>query len=144
MPEGVVEARWLDIVDGRIENISPSPLVPVDGCTLVDASDQIIGPGLVNAHIHSPLSATKGSTDKMDHPVFMWTNQRDTVSRSEQQIEAATVVAAADLLRNGITSVIDYVPEQNATAERHSRVRRPYCTCLATQRYANLHRLAGI
>ncbi len=108
---------WIRVKTGIIDKISDTPLPPLPGETVIDAGDQIIRPGMVNAHAHSPLSATKGTTDRMDHPTFMWTNQTDTVDWHAEETRAVTTLAAADMLRHGITAVIDHVPEQNATLE---------------------------
>ena len=116
LPDGELSLRHLRVVDGRITEISKKLLQRMDGEREVCAKEFIITPGLINAHTHSPLSSLKGTTDRMDHPEFMWTNQVDTFNRSPEVVEAATTIAAANMLRQGITSVIDNVPEQNATS----------------------------
>ncbi len=132
LPDGQLSLRHLRVVDGRITEISKKLLQRMDGEREICAKEFIITPGLINAHTHSPLSSLKGTTDRMGHPEFMWTNQVDTFNRSPEVVEAATTIAAADMLRQGITSVIDNVPEQNAdyasvapvvNAWKHSRMR---------------------
>ncbi len=108
---------WLRIAAGRLSAVSDTPLEPVAGEAVIDASGELVAPGLVNAHTHSTLSATRGTTDRMDHPTFMWTNQANTFGRSAEEIEAVTTLGAADMLRHGITGAVDHVPEQNATLE---------------------------
>lgn len=115
--EGQLSPAWIRVHRGVIEEISATPLHATMDEDVIDASGQIICPGMVNAHAHSPLSATKGTTDRMDHPTFMWTNQKDTVGWTADEARAVTTLAAADMLRHGITAVIDHVPEQNATLE---------------------------
>ena len=103
------------IADGRIVDVSHEFLAMEPEERMLDASGEIVAPGLVNAHTHSTLAATRGTTDLMDHPTFMWTNQADTVGRSAEETEAVTTLAAADMLGHGTTGAIDHVPEQNAT-----------------------------
>jgi len=105
------------IADGRIVEVGQGFLAVEPGERLLDASGEIVAPGLVNAHTHSTLAATRGTTDLMDHPSFMWTNQADTAGRSAEEAEAVTTLAAADMARHGTTSALDHVPEQNATPE---------------------------
>ncbi|MCF3933161.1 amidohydrolase family protein [Acuticoccus sp. M5D2P5] len=115
--EGRAVPVWIRLEAGRLAAVSATPLTPKAGEAVLDATGEIVAPGLVNAHTHSTLAATRGTTDRMDHPAFMWTNQADTVGRSAEEIAAVTTLAAADMLRHGITGVVDHVPEQNATLE---------------------------
>ena len=115
--DGDLMAVWIRVRRGIIDEIATTPLRSLSDEDVIDASGQIIRPGMVNAHAHSPLSATKGTTDRMDHPTFMWTNQKDTTGWSADEARAVTTLAAADMLRHGITAVVDHVPEQNAALE---------------------------
>jgi cytosine/adenosine deaminase-related metal-dependent hydrolase len=120
--DGKLQSVWIRVRGGIIEEIATAPLPSVTDEEVIDASGQIIRPGMVNAHAHSPLSATKGTTDRMDHPTFMWTNQKDTAGWSADEARAVTTLAAADMLRHGITAVVDHVPEQNAALETVSPI----------------------
>ncbi|MEL6961550.1 MAG: amidohydrolase family protein [Pseudomonadota bacterium] len=115
--DGRLSPAWIRIRRGIIDEIAKAPLPSIADEQIIDAREQVICPGMVNAHAHSPLSATKGTTDRMDHPTFMWTNQKDTMGWTADEARAVTTLAAADMLRHGITAVIDHVPEQNASLE---------------------------
>ncbi|NNE83976.1 MAG: amidohydrolase family protein, partial [Alphaproteobacteria bacterium] len=117
----------LRIRDGVIAELDrQAKLTPAPGDKVIDARDRLVLPGFINAHAHSTMALLKGTTDGLNHPAFMWQNQADTVGRSAEEVELTTTLAAADMLRHGITSVIDHVPEQNAVSDTVAPVIRAW------------------
>jgi len=96
---------------GRIAAIAPDLAAPPQARS-IDARDRLVTPGLVNAHWHSPMQLSPGTSDRMNHKVFMWENQVDTANRSKEEIYLSAVVGCLQMLKSGTTSVIDHFPEQ--------------------------------
>lgn len=99
------------IESGRIAAIGRE-LTPPAGVRVIDARDRLVAPGLVNAHWHSPMQLSAGTSDRMNHKVFMWENQVDTANRSQEEIYLSAVVGCLQMLKSGTTAVIDHFPEQ--------------------------------
>jgi 5-methylthioadenosine/S-adenosylhomocysteine deaminase len=96
---------------GRIAAIG-SELAAPPSARVIDARDRLVTPGLINAHWHSPMQLSPGTSDRMNHKVFMWENQVDTANRSSEEIYLSAVVGCLQMLKSGTTSVIDHFPEQ--------------------------------
>ena len=96
---------------GRIAAIDTSIAAP-PAARIIHAHDRLVTPGLVNAHWHSPMQLSHGTSDRMNHKVFMWENQVDTANRSKEEIYLSAVVGCLQMLKSGTTSVIDHFPEQ--------------------------------
>jgi len=117
----------ITIADGIIANIDPQCQTPIpEGAQRISGQDRLVCPGFINAHTHSPLSMLKGTTDRMGHVEFMWTNQADTVGRGDEEIYISAVLGCLEMIRTGTTAAIDHYPEQNCTAEAVMPVARAY------------------
>ena len=99
---------------------------PEDGWEVIDGGRLLAVPGLINAHTHSPPNVLRGTTDRMDHVEFMWTNQRDTAGRSDEQVYVSAALGALDMLRQGVTAIVDHFPEQNFTPDQLAPAIRAY------------------
>ena len=99
------------IRDGRIAAIGVGLEAPM-GATIVEGRGRLVAPGLVNAHWHSPMQLSHGTSDRMNHKVFMWENQVDTANRSQDEIYVSAVIGCLQMLKTGTTAVIDHFPEQ--------------------------------
>ncbi len=83
----------ITVVDGIIATIDPQcPGSIPEGAQQISGQDRLICPGFINAHTHSPLNMLKGTTDRMGHVAFMWTNQADTVGRVDEEIYVSAVL----------------------------------------------------
>jgi 5-methylthioadenosine/S-adenosylhomocysteine deaminase len=109
--------RDILIAEGRIAAIADGGTLPVAGMRVIDGSDRLLLPGLVNAHTHSPLNILKGTGDVLSHPAFMWRNQADTAGRTPDEIRLSTLLGCIEHLLNGTTAVIDHFPEQGFDAD---------------------------
>ena len=95
--------------------------LPPDGTTVIDASGQLVMPGLVNAHFHSPVNHLKGSLDSLPLELFML-YESPALDAAEQAPRAAyirTLLGAIDMLKLGVTSVQDdafFVPAPTPAA----------------------------
>lgn len=122
-----VERRDILVRGSKIDSVAAGGAIdPEPGWETIDGNNLLAAPGLINAHAHSPLNVLRGTTDRMDHVDFMWTNQRDTAGRSDEEIYASAAFGALDMLRQGITSIVDHFPEQNCTLDQLPPVIRAY------------------
>ncbi|HET7636204.1 MAG TPA: amidohydrolase family protein [Candidatus Limnocylindria bacterium] len=96
------------IADGVIREVGPrlgeshrGPVVELDGHALL--------PGFVNAHFHSHDVLAKGSFEAM--PLELWSIIARGIgrARSTEEVRLRTLLAAIECLRNGFTTVQDFV-----------------------------------
>lgn len=104
------------IEGGRITAIGDG-LKPPAGAKVISGRNRIAAPGLVNAHWHSPMQTSVGTSDRLDHKRFMWLNQADTAGRSLEETEISALLGIIHMLRTGTTSVVDHFPEQRFEVE---------------------------
>jgi 5-methylthioadenosine/S-adenosylhomocysteine deaminase len=108
------------IVGERVERLGPN--LPTDGSTeIIDATGKLVVPGFVNAHYHSHDVMAKGLFEEM--PFDIWTlhsNPSNYGPRSLDEVRLRTLVGAAESLRNGITTIQDFltvVPQDEAIVD---------------------------
>lgn len=99
--KGLIKKIWKDREEATVSEVD----------TVLDASNKLILPGLVNAHIHSSDNFTKGLVDNLPLDLYMLkclpifsaksSNQRDTYLR--------TLISCIEMLKTGTTTVIDDV-----------------------------------
>jgi 5-methylthioadenosine/S-adenosylhomocysteine deaminase len=116
------------IENRRIAAIGPNLTAPSTART-IDGRDRLVAPGLVNAHWHSPMQLSPGTSDRMNHKVFMWENQVDTANRSKEEIYLSAVIGCLQMLKSGTTAVIDHFPEQGFGLEDVATVVKAFEDC---------------
>ncbi len=93
---------------GKIERIAPR-IADFDG-EIIEAAGKLVVPGFVNAHYHSHDALLKGMFEEM--PFDIWavhTNAASYGRRSHHELRIRTLIGAAEMLRNGITTVQDFL-----------------------------------
>jgi 5-methylthioadenosine/S-adenosylhomocysteine deaminase len=97
-----------------------APSIPADAI-LVDGTDRLAIPGLVNAHYHSYDTLAKGRFEDM--PFDVWALHSQPAywgKRSRAELRLRTLVGALEALRGGITTVQDMnslVPQDEETLD---------------------------
>ncbi len=92
-----------------------------NGTEIIDAAGKLTVPGFVNAHYHSHDVLAKGLFEEM--PFDIWTlhsNPSNYGPRSLKEVRLRTLIGAAESLRNGITTLQDFltvVPQDDAVVE---------------------------
>lgn len=100
------------ITDGRIDRIGPgvAETAPA-GARVVDGHGKLAMPGLVNGHFHSPMNLIKGALDDMPLELYMLYEvpplAETPVTRDFAYLR--TMLAAMDLLKQGVTAIHDDV-----------------------------------
>ena len=105
------------IDNGKIERVAPD-IAPGPGVEIIEARGKLVVPGFVNAHYHSHDAMLKGMFEEMPFDIWaLHTNAASYGRRSHQEIRLRTLIGAAEMLRNGITTVQDFltlVPAEEA------------------------------
>ena len=105
------------INNGKIERVAPD-IAPGPGVEIIEARGKLVVPGFVNAHYHSHDAMLKGMFEEMPFDIWaLHTNAASYGRRSHQEIRLRTLIGAAEMLRNGITTVQDFltlVPAEEA------------------------------
>lgn len=104
----------------RIEAVEPS-ISPERADEVVDVTDRLIMPGLVNAHLHSWEALFKGRYDNL--PLELWMLFAYPIlglsAPSRRLIELRSLLVAIESLKNGVTCIVDDViemPDQTTEA----------------------------
>jgi 5-methylthioadenosine/S-adenosylhomocysteine deaminase len=104
----------LDILirDGEITEIGRDLQAPA-GCDVLDASDMVVVPGLINAHMHSGENFNPGLYENL--PLDIWFVHSHQVVRTEplsaEGIYVRTLLGASLMLRSGTTCAVDFLFE---------------------------------
>jgi 5-methylthioadenosine/S-adenosylhomocysteine deaminase len=88
---------------------TPSSLSADDATEVIEADGHLIMPGLINGHFHSPVNHLKGSLDSLPLEIFMLYESPGLpgLRPSPRFAYVRTMLAAAEMLRTGVTSVQD-------------------------------------
>ncbi|MCB1605480.1 MAG: TRZ/ATZ family hydrolase [Xanthomonadales bacterium] len=122
-PAGVIfEEHALAVRDGKIVDLLPSADAQLryQATERVELSDHLLIPGLVNAHTHAAMTLMRGLAD--DLPLMPWLTQHvwpvEGALMSAEFVRDGTELAAAEMLRGGITSCQDmyFFPDVAAAA----------------------------
>ncbi|MBT5647035.1 MAG: amidohydrolase family protein, partial [Rhodospirillaceae bacterium] len=101
------------IEDGLISAIGEiSPEVAESCDRIIDGTNRLVMPGLVNAHTHSPLSVVHGAYDLLNHRASMWLFQAYTANRTPREVYVSTMLNCIEMLLSGTTATLDHFPEQ--------------------------------
>jgi 5-methylthioadenosine/S-adenosylhomocysteine deaminase len=97
------------------------------GRDTIDASGQIVLPGLVNTHTHAPMVLYRGLAD--DLPLMEWLNNyifpAESKTVSPEFVRAGTRLAALEMIESGTTTFADmyYFEEEIARETRRAGLR---------------------
>src|SRR6187401_3019150 len=97
------------------------------GRETIDASGQIILPGLVNTHTHAPMVLYRGLAD--DLPLMEWLNNyifpAESKTVSPEFVRAGTRLAALEMIESGTTTFADmyYFEEEIARVTKAAGLR---------------------
>lgn len=124
----VLPDHSLVIRDGLIADLLPtSESTRYQSAQVVDCRDQIVLPGLVNAHTHLAMNLLRGFAD--DLPLMQWLEQHIWPAEmqwvSPEFVSVGTELALAESLLGGVTCVNDmyFYPDMAAKAAEKSGIR---------------------
>lgn len=96
------------VVGRRIAAIAPAGTLTEDTDRIVDLSNHLLVPGLVNGHQHSHEHFQRGRTENL--PLELWMHlvrTRTPVSLTPRQAYLRTMIGAIESLRTGCTTLVD-------------------------------------
>jgi len=103
------ETADLLINSGIIERIAPH-IEPDGEVEVLDASSKLVIPGFVNAHYHSHDVMAKGLFEELPFDVWMMhSNPKGFGRRSHEEVRVRTLIGAVESLRNGTTTIQDFL-----------------------------------
>jgi cytosine/adenosine deaminase-related metal-dependent hydrolase len=94
------------IEDGRIAAVGPN-LSADSGYEVIDATDRLVLPGLINAHYHSHDTLCRGLFEELPLEIWLLYTLPMGQNRSKEEVRARTLVGALESLHCGITTVQD-------------------------------------
>ncbi|SDS61669.1 5-methylthioadenosine/S-adenosylhomocysteine deaminase [Halopseudomonas xinjiangensis] len=129
VPSGIIlEDHCLAIHQGRIVALlSQANAADVQARERVQLGEQVLIPGLVNAHTHAAMSLFRGLAD--DLPLMSWLNDHIWPAEArwvnEAFVRCGTSLAIAEMLRGGTTCFADmyFYPEVTARVAMESGIR---------------------
>ena len=112
----VVFGAYIGIDGGKIVSIGKSaPAEPPK--TIIDGTGMVAIPGLVNCHTHLATASLRCYTDDLGNTEALQALLQKEAKMDSRSAKAAALLAIAECLRFGITSVSDLYYYPNATAE---------------------------
>ena len=107
------EANFADILieEGRINEVGPPGLEAPVEAEVVEATDMLLMPGLVNAHSHSHGSLAKGMADRFSLELLLNAAPWLSGERTLEERYLATLLNAVELVQKGCTAVYDLYSE---------------------------------
>lgn len=107
---------------GRIHDIQPKQAIldKYSSDVEINLDNQLLIPGLINSHTHSPMSLMRGLAD--DLPLMDWLNKHiwptEQKHVSAEFVYDGSLLACAEMLRSGTTCFNDmyFFPEETARA----------------------------
>ena len=128
---------WLITVDPQRRVIRDAALAVKDGAfaaigktadiehrwhaqKIIDASDAVVIPGLIDNHLHSSFALARGLADEANAQSFLFERMYPyEVATDATDVYTAASLAATELLRNGVTCFIEpgnYEPDETVRA----------------------------
>ena len=118
---------WVAVKDGLIQNVSSGDPPPLAARTVMDGQGCLVMPGVVNSHVHAPMSLFRGLAD--DLPLKSWFEDHIFPAEGkwvgEEFVYWGTLLACAEMIRAGTTAFADgyFFEDQAAKAARESGMR---------------------
>jgi 8-oxoguanine deaminase len=105
IPGGGLFAR-----DGFIEQVGPTSDLPVEADQVVDASGQLLLPGLINAHHHLYQTLTRAVPGAQDVGLFPWLRRLYPIwaRLTPEDVGLATRTGLLELAHSGCTTCFDH------------------------------------
>ena len=99
------------VVGSRVDAVGPvgSLRLPLSIDEVIDASEMLVMPGLVNAHSHSQsaLSKLTRSRDHTNVITALWYGYAHGMNRDDRDVYVSTALNGIQALRSGVTTIID-------------------------------------
>ena len=112
----VIFGAYIGIEDGKIVSIERKPPAETPKA-IVDGTGMVAIPGLINCHTHLATASLRCFTDDLGNTEALQALLQKEAKMDSRSAKAAALLAIAECLRFGVTSVSDLYYYPNATAE---------------------------
>jgi 5-methylthioadenosine/S-adenosylhomocysteine deaminase len=118
------------VIDGeRIVSVGPEYNGTAD--REIDASGDIVMPGMINTHTHVAMSVMKGVVDDLTFPDFLDKVFKIDSDRTDEDLDIGTKIGCMEMIRSGTTTFMDlyYSEDVIAKATQQAGIRGVLCWC---------------
>jgi 5-methylthioadenosine/S-adenosylhomocysteine deaminase len=116
----------VSIADGLITNIGGEPDDDGADCRTIDARGCLVMPGLTNAHCHSTEAWAKGRSEGTTLEPWLSATFINIDTLPTDFVYITGLLVAAEMLKCGVTTVVDHFRQIPATIESVAAVARAY------------------
>lgn len=119
------------VIDGeKIVSVGPTYNGTAD--REIDASGDIVIPGMVNTHTHIAMSVMKGVVDDLLFPDFLDKTFKIDSDRTDEDMDIGTRLGCMEMMRGGTTTFMDlyYSEDVIAKATMDAGIRGVLCWCV--------------
>ncbi|MEM8747102.1 MAG: 8-oxoguanine deaminase [Actinomycetota bacterium] len=104
-----IDGGWVAVTDGFVSGVGDGPLPDAD--TVLDATDCLVTPGLVNTHHHLYQNLTRAFPPMTDKPLFGWLQSLYPLWRAldTESVYVSTWIGLAELALSGCTTSTDHL-----------------------------------
>jgi len=98
----------------------------------INASGDIVIPGLINTHTHIAMTVMKGVVDDIPFPKFLEKVFKIDSDRTDKDLGIGTKIGCAEMVRSGTTTFVDlyYSEDVIAKATAEAGIRGVLCWCV--------------
>jgi len=102
---------WVAITNGLISGVGSSLDVPPEAVEVIDASNCLVTPGLINSHHHMYQNLTRAYPPMTNTPLFGWLQTLYPLWRAidEESVHVSAWVGLAELALSGCTTSTDHL-----------------------------------
>ncbi|MFV1970984.1 MAG: 8-oxoguanine deaminase [Acidimicrobiia bacterium] len=106
-----IQDGGLYVVDGFIEQVGATHDLPSEADEVLDVSDHVVLPGLVNTHHHFYQTLTRAVPGAQNAGLFDWLRTLYPIwaRMTPEHIEVSTKIALAELALSGATTAFDHL-----------------------------------
>lgn len=104
----VLHPGWVRVRNRLIVDVSSEPLTPEPDEEVIDASGQILMPGLVNTHTHLFQTLLRGVYEERPLAVYLDYIYRSGVELSPEDSRISAMLGSLEAIRSGATTVVDH------------------------------------
>ena len=122
------------VIDGeRIVSVGPAYNGTAD--REIDATGDIVMPGMINTHTHVAMSVMKGVVDDLLFPDFLDKVFKIDSDRTDEDMDIGTKLGCMEMMRGGTTTFMDlyYSEDIIAKATQQAGIRGVLCWCVLDQ-----------
>ena len=103
----------------------------------IDASGDIVMPGMINTHTHVAMAPLKGICDDLLFPDFLDKVFKIDSDRTDYDLEMGAKLGCAEMMRGGTTTFVDlyYSEDVIAKAVQESGIRGVLCWCCLDEQF---------